>query len=535
MAWVIRTGMNLKTRPTSSSCKRTASTYQPRLGLEMEMVVVHAATGVSHPVDAYFSALSGIKQKRGIHCQPLALAGRNVGVHTTAAECGLDNAYNLLETATAPLAGGVGGLARLSALAHQELADTLGALQSDEAGVLNAAQHPDCPHSAVWYARVCVPRPIYRELVDYRGWHHWIGIDAKAQNGVNTSVPIQHAAQALNVVLGLAAASIALFSNSPLEHGRQTGFKENRLTLWPRVFEFSRFPGDALLAEYPRRPFRDLGDYFRWMFQPGTVSRSLPQHHRYDYKSAPTVILDGDPGLADFLHASSWRGRCTDTGLPADVVPHAMHFEHSQIAQFLDARWRYRLEALPPLAELLAAWRQEGGLETLFARCGVDGYIEGRAPGAGFADACLVREAGGAVARSVLMAPTAMQLGLLGNVDEAWQLVQDWGWDELGTLRQTAMQAGLADDRVKALCADALAVAHAGLPEADGLHLAYADYVLHSGRSAADRFLDTWNSVSGCQDRLARLLPEHAALHPEQFGVTFPPASSPLIHLVGGQ
>lgn len=482
------------------------------------MVVAHADTGASHPVNAYFDALSRIKQDRGVACQPIMLADRCVGVQTSAAECGLDNGFNLLETATAPLDGGPGGLARLNALAHQELADTLDALQADQACVLNAAQHPDCSQDADWYARVCVPRPIYRELVGYRGWHHWIGLDAKAQNGVNTSVPVERAALSLNVMLGLAAASIALFANSPLESGQPTGFKETRLTIWPRVFKPARFAGDALLTTYPARPFRDLGDYFRWMFQPGTVSRSLPLDHRYDYKSAPTVILDGDPCLMGFLHAPSWPGRRTDDGQEVEVVAHAMHFEHSQIGQFLDARWRYRLETLPSLPALLQAWRREGGLEALFAECGVDGYIEGRAPGAGFADACLLREAGGAVARSVLMAPTAVQLGLLANIDDAWRLVQDWGWEELGALRQAAMRVGLADARVRALAAGVLAVAQAGLPEADRHFLAYAHYVLQSGRCGADRLLDTWNSVSGKDDRLARLLPQHAALHPDRFG-----------------
>lgn len=528
MAWVIRTGMNPITRPTSSSCKPSASdasggvqaagAYRPRLGLEMEMVVAHAETGASHPVHTYFDALRQVKQDRGVACQPVMLSGRCVGVHTQAAECGLDNGFNLLETATAPLDGGPGGLARLGALAHRELADTLEALQADEACVLNVAQHPDCPRDTDWYARVCVPRPIYRELVGYRGWHHWIGIDAKAQNGVNVAVPVARAAPSLNVVLGLAAASIALFANSPLESGKTTGFKENRLTIWPRVFGPARFAGDALLSKYPARPFRDLGDYFRWMFQPGTVSRSLPLDHSYDYKSAPTVILDGDPCLMDFLHASAWPGRRTDNGQAVQVRAHAMHFEHSQIGQFLDARWRYRLETLPSLPVLLQAWKQEGGLEALFAECGVDGYIEGRAPGAGFADACLLSEAGGGVARSVLMAPMAVQLGLLNNADAARQLVQDWGWEQLGELRLAAMRDGLADVRVRALTAEVLTVAQAGLSEADGQCLAYARYVLESGRSAADRLLDTWNRVLGHEDRLARLLPQHAALHPDRFG-----------------
>jgi hypothetical protein len=218
----------------------------------------------------------------------------------------------------------------------------------------------------------------------------------------------------------------------------------------------------------------------------------------------------------DFLKAPRWMGRRTDDGQAVTVLAHAMHFEHSQIAQFLDARWRYRLAVLPPLPELLESWRHEGGLEDLFAACGVDGYIEGRAPGAGFADACLLREAGSGAARSMLIAPAALQVGLLANVNESWQLVQDWGWEELGGLRQAAVRDGIADVRVRALCADVLAVAHAGLSAADSQHLAYADYVLQSGLSAADRMLDTWKSVSGRGDRLARLLPQHAALHPDR-------------------
>lgn len=484
----------------------------------MEMVVAHAVSGASLPVDCYFDALSYIKRTRGVSSTPVLLSGRCVGLQTDEAYCGLDNGFNLLETATVAVEGGPGGLARLSALAHRELADTLGALDADGACVLNVSQHPDCPRDAAWYDRVCVPRPIYRELRDHRGWHHWEGMDAKAQNGANTSVPIAGAARSLNVVLGLAAASIALFANSPLESGAATGLKENRLTIWPRVFEPARFAGDAMLAQYPARPFRDLGDYFRWMFQAGTVSRSLPLLHRYDYKSAPTVILDGDPCLSDFLRTGLWTGRRTDNGEPASITAHAMHFEHSQIAQFLDARWRYRLAELPCLADVLAAWDRDGGLEALFAACGVDGYIEGRAPGAGFADACLVREAGRQEARSVLVAPTALQQGLLAEPEASWQLVQDWGWDELGRLRQVAIRDGLADTRVRALCADVLAVAHGGLHADDAHHLAYADYVLQSGRSGADRLMETWNSLPGGEGRLQGLLPLHTALHPDCYG-----------------
>src|SRR3546814_6940636 len=45
--------------------------------------------------------------------------------------------------------------------------------------------------------------------------------------------------------------------------------------------------------------------------------------------------------------------------------------------------------------------------------------------------------------RSLLLAPTALQKGLLANRDEAWRLVKEWGWQTLGELRVPAMRAGL--------------------------------------------------------------------------------------------
>ena|GEM_PF-379687 len=493
--------------------------YSPKIGLEMEMVVAHAETGASLPVDAYFEALSAIKRDRGVACRPVMIEDRCVALRTPAAECGLDNGFNLLETALAPVDGGPGGLACMARLAHQELADTLQALGADQACVLNASQHPACPRDPGWYARVRVPRPIYRELCGHRGWHHWEGIDAKAQNGANTSVPVECAVDALNAAVALAPASIALFANSPLESGKATGFKENRMTLWERVFGPARCAGDLRLSRYPHRPFRDLGDFFLWMFGQGTVTRGLPLAPSYDYKSVPTVLPDGDPCLLDFLRATQWPGRRTDNDEAVALAPATHHFEYSQIGQFLDARLRYRFGVPVPLSELLSAWQRDDGLEALFAACDAQVYIEARAPGAGFADACLLSEAGAQVAQSVLMAPCALQSGLLANLDEARRLVGQWGWRALGDLRLPAMRAGLDDARVKALCADVLAVARAGLAPRDRPWLAYAEFVLASGRTAADRFLDTWNGAGGTVDeRLAAVLARHAALHPERFG-----------------
>ncbi|NYT58034.1 hypothetical protein H0A65_03755 [Alcaligenaceae bacterium] len=517
MAWDIPIGTKVTTPPTVFS-SRDSVQYQPRLGLEMEMVVADARSGASLPVQGYFDAMHNIKRARGLACTQDFLDGRCVAVHTPLAECGLDNGFNLLETALAPVAGGVGGLDRLAGAAYQELADAMQALQADGACVLNVSQHPACPRSQGWYESTCVPRPIYRELRGYRGWHHWEGIDAKAQNGANTSVPVGQAVCALNVAVALAPASIALFANSPLESGALTGYKENRMTLWSRVFGPSRFPGDLFLSMYPERAFHDLADFFRWMFGPGTVTRGLPMSPTYDYKSVPVVILDAAPGLLEFLHSTQWGGHRTDTKQAVTLRPQAQHFVYSQIGQFLDARLRYRLDSLPDLPAIMSAWRQDGGLEALFEAHGAQTYIEARAPGAGFADAALLEEAGADIARSVLLSPTALQAGLLGNLDQAWQLVNDRGWRTLGDLRLPAMRSGVADEGVRALCADVLTVAKGGLDKSDGHWLAYPEFVLAEGRCAADRLLDTWMAAGESeQEKLAATLARHTALHPSQF------------------
>lgn len=480
------------------------------------MVVADAETGASLPVQAYFDALLHIKRARGQSCEPYFLEDRCAGVHTSLADCGLDNGYNLLETALAPVKGGLGNLARV---AYQELADTLQALQLDGACVLNVAQHPACPRDRPWYDKVCVPRPIYRELREHRGWHHWEGIDAKAQNGANTSVKVEQAVRALNVAIALAPASIALFANSPLESGTNTGYKENRMTLWSRIFGPARFPGDLMLSSYPQRAFHDMADFFGWMFGPGTVTRGLPMRSSYDYKSEPVVLLEGAPSLLEFLQSDQWSGHRSDTKEAVSLRPQAQHFEYSQIGQFLDARLRYRWQTEPLLSDIMQAWKQDGGLESLFLACGAQTYIEARAPAAVFADAALLDEAGSGVAASVMLSPSALQAGLLANLDEAWQLVTERGWQALGDLRQPAMREGIEDAGVRALCVDVLAVARRGLAASDGHWLAYPDFVLDSRRCAADRLLDTWMAAKGdIEHKLAALPARHAVLHPARYG-----------------
>lgn len=480
------------------------------LGLELEMVTAHRTTGTSHAVQRYFYRMAELKAARGEAVEVSSLAGHAVKLTGPAGESGLDNGFNLLETAFAPVRGGSGGLARLSDAVRTELNDVKRALAEEDAVVLNVSEHPACDLGADWYSRTYVPRPIYRELVGYRGWHHRVGIDAKAQNGPCTGVPVCQAARALNVMLALAPAFIALYANSPLEGGHVTGLRENRMTLWDRMFRNSRFPGDHHLQVLPERPFDDLGDYFRWMFAPGTASRALPHLPDEEYKAATSVYLRDDPPLSTFLRSKQWEATRDGIEIPLVLRPHSSHFVYSQFANFLDARWRYRLARLPDLDELLAAWERPHGIEAMFALCGVDGYIEGRAPGAVVGDAQLAHDAGVSIADSAVISPSALQLGLLRNLSAAEDLIRQWTWLRLRSLRAASMSAALAHDEVFALCRDVIDVARRGLDTEEQQWLDYPAYNLATRTTGADRLMRIWNIHESDAANLQRVVRQRA-------------------------
>lgn len=473
------------------------TTAGEKLGLELESGVIERDSGLSMPVDRYFPMLAHIKRGRGEIVDVSKMGTLDTAVCGVTGESGLDCSFSLLETAFAPVQGGAGGLSRLAKIIDQELRDNLAALASDGATLLNASEHPTCGTSRQWYARVCVPRPIYSELVDYRGWSHHVGSDAKAQNSPCTSIGVGEAISALNVMLALAPANIAIFANSPIEDGVPTGSKENRLTMWQRMFSTSRFAGDRLLHQLPDRPFIDLGDYFRWMFGPLTSSRAIPLAHDRGYKSNDVAYLQGDPALGRFLHGGKWPVRRVNGTEPPFISPRTEHFVHAQFAHFLDARFRYRLPRVPDLSSLLTAWSQPKGIESLFDAYGIDCYIEGRAPGAVLPDEQLRREAGEGVAESVVLASSALQLGLMRNLDAAQALVQRWGWSTLRALRSEAMRHAMDHADVHAFSKETLAVASAGLDPDDRHWLDYATYVIDSRRTGADRLLSLWNECGG--------------------------------------
>lgn len=477
----------------------------PSLGVELEMVIARCSDGASHPVGPFFPRLHARRQARGeIAHLELAHSGQPIAVVGHRGNTSLDNGFNILESALGPLgvAGQPGGLAKLNDWIREEVDDVLNTLAEEDAMLLNFAQHPAMAIDEPTYQRIRAPKPIYDYWVKERGWSHSVGIDAKAQNGPTTGVPLTQAVQALNVILACSPAVIALFANSPFENSQITAHKENRLTLWPRMFSTSRFSADDRLHRLPSRPFTHLRDYFEWMFGNDTRMQPVPSNTSSDYKGTPDMVrIQGDPAMLNYLRQSDWSAQHLCGSEPFTIHPDLNHLVFQQFSHFLDARIRYSLAQTPSLEEFWAAWQQgpeqlEALLEANLDYC----YIEGRTPGANFPDREIMTD-GDTIGASVVIAPSALQFGLLRNLAQASRWIAQWPWKMLSALRQAAVREGLqgrvGNLTVYHFCQQVLELAGAGLDSADAWMLAYPEQVLRQGRNGADRALATYASLPG--------------------------------------
>lgn len=491
------------------------------LGVELEMVVADRKAGHSHCVGPFFANLLALKRARGAAATlELAHDGRALAVSSARGCTSLDNAYNNLEAAIGPVGrdGRRDGLRQLDAWMRAELAEVQQALAAEGATVLNFSQHPALAIDDALYRRIRAPKPIYDYWIEHRGWDHKVGVDAKAQNGPTTGVDVRHAVLALNAVLAASPAFIALFANSPFENGRVTGLRESRLTIWPRMFAHARFAADDRLHRLPARPFADLRDYFEWMFGAGTRMQLVPCHAERDYKGGrDTAWVEGHPALLDFLRGGTRPATHLGHGGALQVAPSLAHLAFQQFAHFLDARIRFGFAREPALEAFFEAWSRPGGVEELFVSHLDFCYIEGRSPGANFADREIVDLAGEEVARSITISPSALQAGLLRNARGVRKWLGRQSWAGLPALREAAVRgglAGLADGRaVRSLCEEVVALAADGLEADEQWMLAYPLHVLRSGRNGADRALQAYEHLAGSPaQRIARLIAMREAL-----------------------
>ena len=486
----------------------------PSLGAELEMVVIDDAGASGVVDDRYFLAL---QQSRGgsVQTRTETMKGRIVALVSAMGVNGIDNGFNLLETAHARIPAGAGGLDRLDANMRSDLVQVLEALDSQGLHLTSLAQHPTAGTGPEQYARAVAPKSVYDYLNRIRGWTHSAGIDAKAQNGPTTGVDLDNCIPALNLLLAASPAFIALFANSPFEAGRRSGLMETRMTLWPRVVKSSRIPADRERVGLPPRWFHSLGDYFAWTFAPGTVMQAIPAASG-SYKGRTSLFVAGDGRLnaGDFFRGGAVPGREVQTGELQEIVPGAAHFEFLQWSNFLDFRIRFALgHPGPSQGELAAAFADPELFAPLFSEHAVNLYLENRCAGATFADADLAERAPHPVHSSCMIAPSAMQAGLVVAARaQGAGFCRRWPVQRVASLRERAIRNALSgnDPELRDFCAEVLELARHHLPATERRHLAYADWVLETGLTGAQRALDHLAGLkaSGCGvnglERLAR-------------------------------
>jgi hypothetical protein len=461
-------------------------------------------TGQPHRVSQdFFQRLAAFFQERGakpkIHSSDID--SRILGVVSSdLGEQGVDNGWNLLETSLSYRSS----LAELSELMRLDLQTVQKALEEEGASVINLSIHPLGKRDLKTYKAFVAPKGIYPYFW-YRGWDHTAGIDARAQNSPTTSISPEEAADAVSVIIGAGAAFIGLFANSPFEEGERSSFKEARLTMWKRMMKYSKIEGDRKTSQFPEQRFRTLAQYFNWMFGDDTAIHFViadKNNKEGEYKGIgdKVLVIPENPSVIEFLSRRSWQAlRLKDISFnafpptPVVVVPDISHFEAMQFAQFSGARVRFTLNKENfPLKEFLEALKNPGKrkVEEIFSSYSNSMWIEGRDPGANFPDREIL-EAGDEIASSVIIAPEAIQAGLIRNLEESLVYIDSIPWLQLKALREAAIKDGLAGEvdglTVFDFANKILEIAAKGLTVDEQRYLAYPQWVLENKQNGADR------------------------------------------------
>lgn len=468
-------------------------------GGEIEKPISGLVDCTPHRVgEKFFSSLKQQAENRGTFVKLDEVNKVSIGVESSdLGEQGLDNGFNLQETSLPPYSS----LKELYVNQLLDLHTIRNALETEGATVINLSIHPLGKRNMETYRAFVAPKGIYPYLW-YRGWDHTAGIDARAQNSPTTSVTPEEAATAVSVIIGAGAAFIGLFANSPFEEGKESPYKEARLTMWERMMRHSKIEGDRITAQFPPYRFETLSQYFNWMFGPGTAIHFVIQSQEgTEYKNVGDriLIIPNNPTVIEYLSQPSWDAvRLTDIfnnfpPTPFKIKPHISHFEAMQFAQFTGARIRFTLSSYDiDLHDFLEALNnpKSDNLERIFSQYIKSMWIEGRDPGANFPDREMM-DKNPQAAQYVIIAPSAIQAGLIRNLEEASRFIDKFPWDQLKALREEAIKNGLSGEvnnlTVKDFASRVLEIAARGLTSEEGRFLSYPRWVLETNANGADR------------------------------------------------
>lgn len=471
-------------------------------GAEIEKPIANRQTGETHSLSQqWFQRIEQAAHKTGheVHTKhsdlkPDILLGVQ---HPDIGEIGLDNGFNNQETASVVVHADTveSGLRQLQTILEADLNLVQTAAQAEEATVINMSNHPTATRDEATYQSTVAPKSLYK-ILRRRGWDHTAGINANAQNSPSTGVEPHNAVKAVNTIIGVSPALIALYANSPFQEGEVTGYQENRLRMWNRMMQNSQSEGDRRVSRFPARPFNSLADYFTWMHGPDTnLMFIVASGADGNYKTFGdrAIRIDGDPSVLEYLGQSTASGTFFESGAPTTVEPILSDMETLQFMQFTDARIRYTLNANKINRQTFLEAHKDDALEEIFAQGGANAmWIEGRAPGTNFPDQELW-DIDANIARNIVISPSAIQAGLLNNLDKANDFIHEHNWQQLGALRESATQFGMkgsaGDLTIQKFTEQVLELAAEGLGSEVHHMLAYPLYVTETGNNGATRAL----------------------------------------------
>lgn len=407
---------------------------------------------------------------------------------------GLDNGFNLQETSSKVTSD----LKELQNILNTDLKTIQNVLAEEGATVINLAIHPLGKTDSETHKAFVAPKGVYKYIA-LRGWDHSAGIDAKAQNSPSTGVDPKDAARALTTIIGASAAFVGLFANSPFQEGEISPYKEVRLKMWDRFMKNSISEGDRATAKFPEKPFITLKDYFDWMFGKGTnIHFVIASGGNYKTFGDAAILIENNPSVLEYLSMKNANGVFLNSGEKIQVTPHLSHAETLQFAQFASARIRWHFDHSKVNTEQFIESYKQNDLEALFSNGAVsDIYIEGRDPGANFPDSYL-NSLDENIAKSTVISPSAIQSGLINNLDEASKFINSFEWKNLNLLRESAIKNGLhgnsGDLNVYDFAKKILEIAERGLSSKNEPLLAYPHLVLRTKKNGADRAIEDYVS-----------------------------------------
>jgi glutamate--cysteine ligase len=293
-----------------------------------------------------------------------------------------------------------------------------------------------------------MPKARYRIMTNYMPKVGSLGLDMMYRTST-VQVNMDYGSEAdmvrkLRVSLALQPIATAIFANSPFTDGRPNGFLSMRSQIW-------------------RDTDRDRTGMMAFAFEDG-----------FGYERYVDWALD----------------------VPMYFVKRDSTYHDVAGASFRDL-FAGKLAALPGERATRSDWANH--VSTLFPEVRLKRYLEMRGADVGNLDH--------------IVALSAFWTGLLYDeaaLDGAWELVKSWNAEQREQLRaevpKLALKANIAGRTAQEVARDALALSAAGLkrracPDEAGRdetrHLAYAEEIVSSGRTAAERLLERYHGPWG--------------------------------------